>query len=476
MKKLALLFFLFSLTSYGQLTKRKLDSLFNYKNLDSAQLSGRCFQLGCIAREFKGSNDSAKLILDRAYEIVSKIKNDGLRMRLNECAVVIKVKNKDFAEAYDFAIKCTKVGDKSKDPKVRVFSRDPLMRFYSLLSSQKKLCDVYREKIGIARELNDSTAIALTSYYLGYSLYIQKEYKQARKSFLDAYNFSTAVQKKQSGVAEYIGWVGNISNILNDHHKAVSYRLMAVRILQNSTLKEPQNQIATSYRFIGSFYAGRKMLDSALYYYKLSMKINEQAVNKTGPGFESFDIARGLYTSLNNPKLAEPFITGVLDNKKINPYTDVYYWSTELGMKIYADLHKLDRLAYCSKWYFKIKDSIDKPQEVVAEDISMKYELEMQQKEKKAIAVRELEKRKSEIFKRNLFGGFALIALVLLLLVYRNFRQKKKAHKEISVQKILLEVKQKEIVDSINYASRIQQSQLPTERYIGKSISRLKRN
>ena len=44
----------------------------------------------------------------------------------------------------------------------------------------------------------------------------------------------------------------------------------------------------------------------------------------------------------------------------------------------------------------------------------------------------------------------------------------------ITSQKQIIEEKNKDITDSINYARRIQQSQLPTEKYIDKSFKRLK--
>ena len=45
--------------------------------------------------------------------------------------------------------------------------------------------------------------------------------------------------------------------------------------------------------------------------------------------------------------------------------------------------------------------------------------------------------------------------------------------KQIQKQKLLVEEKQKEILDSIQYAKRIQQSLLPTEKYIEKSLKKL---
>ena len=45
---------------------------------------------------------------------------------------------------------------------------------------------------------------------------------------------------------------------------------------------------------------------------------------------------------------------------------------------------------------------------------------------------------------------------------------------EIESQHKILEEKQKEIIDSITYARRIQKSLLPTEKYIDNSLKRLK--
>ena len=87
------------------------------------------------------------------------------------------------------------------------------------------------------------------------------------------------------------------------------------------------------------------------------------------------------------------------------------------------------------------------------------------------------------------YGG--LIGFVLMLLIaivsFRAFRNKQRANMQINRQKILVEKKneiieqqkmlveekQKSILDSINYAQRIQQALLPTEKYIDKNLKRL---
>jgi phosphoserine phosphatase RsbU/P len=62
----------------------------------------------------------------------------------------------------------------------------------------------------------------------------------------------------------------------------------------------------------------------------------------------------------------------------------------------------------------------------------------------------------------NLVLGVLAAAIVLGFVVYRSYLAKKRANKEITEQKEIIEQKNIEIVDSINYAKRIQDSMLPS--------------
>ena len=56
------------------------------------------------------------------------------------------------------------------------------------------------------------------------------------------------------------------------------------------------------------------------------------------------------------------------------------------------------------------------------------------------------------------------------------YRQKNKANEIISHQKQLVEEKQREILDSIHYAKRIQIALLPTEKYIKRTLKFLQKD
>jgi hypothetical protein len=63
--------------------------------------------------------------------------------------------------------------------------------------------------------------------------------------------------------------------------------------------------------------------------------------------------------------------------------------------------------------------------------------------------------------------------LLNFYLVSEFVKARNKAEDQINDQRLRLEEKNKDITDSINYASRLQRSQLPSEKYIGNQLSRL---
>lgn len=83
--------------------------------------------------------------------------------------------------------------------------------------------------------------------------------------------------------------------------------------------------------------------------------------------------------------------------------------------------------------------------------------------------------------------GGALILIIGVLAWNRKFKKEvvrrketedklKDSYAEIETQHLKLEEKQKEIIDSINYAKRIQQTHMPTEKYIQSVLERLHKN
>jgi hypothetical protein len=71
-----------------------------------------------------------------------------------------------------------------------------------------------------------------------------------------------------------------------------------------------------------------------------------------------------------------------------------------------------------------------------------------------------------------LLCGFLIVAGIFSVYVYRSYLNRKKINLEITMQKQRVDEKQKEIVDSIYYARRIQASLMTPEKYIAQRLEK----
>ncbi|MCE3260696.1 MAG: protein serine/threonine phosphatase, partial [Bacteroidetes bacterium] len=120
-----------------------------------------------------------------------------------------------------------------------------------------------------------------------------------------------------------------------------------------------------------------------------------------------------------------------------------------------------------------------------------KYETDKREKEISILTkdqkLKQLENQRQQerLEQQNLFLLIAfagiLIVSIFAFFLYKSNREKKLANntilaqkKEVELQKYIIEEKQKEIIDSITYARRIQQSLITSEKYIAAAMERLK--
>ncbi len=94
----------------------------------------------------------------------------------------------------------------------------------------------------------------------------------------------------------------------------------------------------------------------------------------------------------------------------------------------------------------------------------------LEQEKKEAVTQAESRKQQAIIWG---ICGFLLLVVAFAIFVYRSFLQKKKINIEITKQKHIIEEKQKEILDSIYYARRIQRALITSEAYIERNLNKL---
>jgi hypothetical protein len=131
--------------------------------------------------------------------------------------------------------------------------------------------------------------------------------------------------------------------------------------------------------------------------------------------------------------------------------------------------------AYENYLYFmQVKDSMTIPNdEKKINELITNYENEKKevilQKEKE---LREAEKKRQQIVSYAI-AGILLIVTLFSFALYRRFKITVKQKEIIQEKNREVEEKQKEIIDSITYARRIQSALITSEKYIQKNLERL---
>lgn len=160
-------------------------------------------------------------------------------------------------------------------------------------------------------------------------------------------------------------------------------------------------------------------------------------------------------------------------NKEYNSLTPELY---EIGGEIHEKMGDYKTASQLHKRFAVLRDSLTSVQnQHVYEDFESRLEFERIEHEKQLELKRDSVKKEAEAKRNKIIIYFMIVVIVIStgsgLIAYRSYRQKKRSHEAISLQKAIIEEKNKEILDSIHYAKRIQRTLLPSEKYIEKAIN-----
>lgn len=232
--------------------------------------------------------------------------------------------------------------------------------------------------------------------------------------------------------------------------------------------------LAYSYNTMGSIYFTEKNYANAIVWFEKSKKIKEvindrrglissyanigesyAMLGEFGTATENLNIALALATSLRNKFLqSEIYFT----------LSDVYKMQGDYkGAYDMFQMHTLYR------------DSIlDDQKRSEMLELQEKYEVTQKQRENELL--KSANDIQAESIRRKDLLNYSVVACLLLALggglyTFYAYRQKKKANLEISRQKVELEVRNKEVFDSITYAKRIQYTLLANTELLNKNLT-----
>lgn len=409
-------------------------------------------------------------ILDEGLKLTTKSKLHNLSRQILSQKIMYYVNNNRGIEAFSFCQEMIRLGESVSNSEIIAngyYLRGLIFLNYGMqakaIAEEKKSLEFYM-KSGNKRE------IANANYLIAWYSFNFKDYHTSLKGFTEAYNSEIKNKNPSKSIlGEYLGWLGNTYSALKKFDSALYYKRQSIYYFNEA---KDRFGYADGYRYLGNIYRNMKLYDSALVNYKIAYGLFEKLNSKDRMWLIQYFTAETYAASKNYKKSAHE-LDILLDTVHGSRDLLSLEMGTRLASKVYEKNSEYKKAINCYKRYIVYKDSSEKnsQQGALTElDAKLKFEQEetlfkIKQAEKDANVAREREKQ--AIIRNFFIGGFVVMA-IFLIVIFRNYKQKKKANQLLEIQKNEIETQKKEIQDSINYAQNIQKAVLPETKEIEK--------
>lgn len=320
-----------------------------------------------------------------------------------------------------------------------------------------------------------------------------KEHRKSIEAYKKGIDLIPEAQKKSGKTYEW--FYNNIALSYMEMGKLDSAQYYHQECLKIRLKKHNDFELGQTYNNLGSLFFAKKMYDSALVNFTRGLTLRKSTKGAPESSIIESEINIGK-TLIQLGRLNEAEKTLLKNRKPAKKLknSSLDFRLTEQLAKLYEAKKEHQNAYKFLKEFMAIKDSmfaIDKREEIIRSNLSFKYE-EQKQKDsiinhQKISLLQEKEAKEKELNKqkdreKKIIITFFVLAMVLFLgviiLIYRNYRTKKKTAEEILIQKNEAEQQRNkvqlihnELRDSILYAKRIQSAILPPKKAIEATFS-----
>ena len=315
------------------------------------------------------------------------------------------------------------------------------------------------KSLKLAEELRNNGKAASSFNNIGLVYRSQDDFLKA----IHFYNKCRVIReamRDSEGLEIVYGNIGSIYSYTGEFRKALEFHFKSLQIAMKTGNKE---EIATTYNNIGLIYSAEGKIDTSLLYFFKALKIMEEINDKEGIALLYTNIG-GQYFLLNQYSEAMKYLNQGLEistkMKYLNGLLECYRTLTNL----YEKTHRPEKALQFYKLFTAAKDSLDNTESTrKSVRAEMNYEFEkkqtiekIQEEKKDALHAEEVRRQKITVYS---VSGILFLSAVFSLFLYRSYRQKELVNAK-------LEEKNKEVLDSIHYAKRIQEALLLEEEHV----------
>ncbi|MFZ5552064.1 MAG: tetratricopeptide repeat protein [Bacteroidota bacterium] len=400
--------------------------------------------------------------------------------RLNELSVE-KRNLGEYEEAEKISMKAVLMAEQCNYKRGKANALNGIGNIHYMRGNYEKALDYFMQAMDIREKIGDKKGVAMSYNNIALVYENNNDHQQAIDYYLKAIEINHEINNLQQLSSNYNN-LGMTYKMIGELDKAIRFQEESIRIKLelNDSLG-----LAKSYNNMGNIYDVKEDFYLSLKYYFMSLDLRLRLNDRLGIAMAYTNIGN-VYIHLGKVKEAEEVLMKSLQ-------ISLEIKEKPVLMNTYMALSDCDTLRgdFRSAFYYyrraiAIKDSIfnengqNKIEDMKARYESEKKELALQsvkkEKEQQDIINEKDRKRKSLILLIVSAGlvlvfAFAIVVFRSLKLTQKQKKIIEKQKAETELQKKLVDEKQKEIIDSINYARRIQYAILADEAEIKKVFS-----
>lgn len=439
----------------------------------------------------------------KAKAIASQDKFDEALSLLNSTRLIAKKNNDTYGIGINYYLRGSALADKGMyDASVKQFDSSLTIRkeiedeigeaaCYSFLGLNESFLGNYsagisyiQKSIAIRERIGDKRGLA-NSYLNLYKIYFgMGEINKALQSEFKSLEICTEINDLQCISGRYTN-IGQLYQNKGEYTKALEYQYKALEICTRIGLK---NRAALVHENIARVYLKQNLPEKAVAHLDTSFTVREELGDKEG--LASTKLVYAMYY-LHTKKFDQALHYAALalkesESLQLPTFTKDAH---EILSNAYSGKNNAGEAFHHYKEFIALRDSlynIDKTKEITRKELEFDFaKKEQAQKLEQEKELNQIQKEtEQQRFIRNVSIAFSIIVGLFLLIALRENRIRRKTQKEleqvntslsftnqtltdknstIELQKQMIEQKNREITDSIQYAYNIQTAIMPSE-------------
>jgi serine phosphatase RsbU (regulator of sigma subunit) len=327
-----------------------------------------------------------------------------------------------------------------------------------------KALDNFIESERLFEGLGRKRDMAMTYENMGAVYQAQNLYDKALNYFNSAFDLTREFNDKYF-LAELYTSFGSVYYDMGNNPRALEYFTQSLRIMEELRNKKG---ISDGFNNVAVIYEEQKNYKEALYYHNLSLKLARDLQDKIGIAASYHNIGLVYKAKKDYPNAILYVDSAITTAREVDDFNNLHDYYSSLS-EIYNEKGDFKSSLEAFQRSAAAKDSaLNREQGRQIVEMSAKYETEKKEKQnqiyKQTIDLQELNANRQQII---LYAVSALSVLLISLafFIYRGYRQKKAANRELSEKNLIIEEKSriveeknKDITDSIRYAKRLQEA------------------